>query len=52
MASECTGNSSLPVGDYNWVTSNLNSFRIGLLGGGWSDGANTGGFCWDLSDEV
>lgn len=49
IASECLGNSSLPVGDYNYTTANLNGFRIGLLGGFWYPGAYAGGFGWDLT---
>ena len=48
MASECLGNSSLPVGDYTYITENLNGYRIARLGGGWNRGSNAGGFCWDL----
>lgn len=52
MASECLGNSSLPVGDYTYITQNLNGYRIALLGGGWNYGTNAGGFYWSLSDGV
>lgn len=52
IASECLGNSSLPVGDYTYITINLNGYRIALLGGNWSDGGNAGGFCWYLNDGV
>lgn len=52
MASECLGNSSLPVGDYHWVTQNLNGYRIALLGGRWAYGGGAGGFCWGLADGV
>ena len=52
IASECLGNSSLPVGDYTYVTVNLNGYRIALLGGSWRDGGNAGGFYWDLSSGV
>ena len=52
MASECLGNSSLPVGDYTYITENLNGYRIALLGGGWSSGSNAGGFCWGLNYGV
>lgn len=52
IASECLGNSSLPVGDYTYITVNLNGYRIALLGGGWAYGGNAGGFCWDLSSGV
>lgn len=52
MASECTGNSSLPVGDYTYITQNLNGYRIALLGGSWHYGASAGGFCWYLDNGV
>lgn len=48
IASECLGNSSLPVGDYTYITVNLNGYRIALLGGGWSNGGSAGGFYWSL----
>lgn len=48
MASECLGNSSLPVGDYTYITENLNGYRITRLGGGWYDGSYAGGFYWYL----
>lgn len=43
MASECLGNSSVPVGDYTYVTPNLNAYRIALLGGRWDCGTVGGG---------
>ena len=50
MPSETTGNSSLPVGDYFWCSSNLNSgqsgYRAAPFGGRWSDGTNAGGYYW------
>lgn len=52
MASECLGNSSLPVGDYTYITENLNGYRIALLGGYWVNGSNAGGFCWILTYGV
>lgn len=52
MASECLGNSSLPVGDYTYITENLNGYRITLLGGSWTVGSGAGGFCWLLSNGV
>jgi hypothetical protein len=52
IASECLGNSSLPVGDYTYITVNLNGYRIALLGGGWNHGGNAGGFCWGLNYGV
>lgn len=52
IASECLGNSSLPVGDYTYITVNLNGYRIALLGGSWADGGGAGGFCWALHNNV
>lgn len=52
IASECTGNSSLPVGDYTYITQNLNGYRIALLGGCWSSGGSAGAFCWGLHNGV
>lgn len=52
IASECLGNSSLPVGDYTYITVNLNGYRIALLGGGWSSWDGAGGFCWNLVNGV
>lgn len=52
IASECLGNSSLPVGDYTYITVNLNGYRITLLGGGWSSGGGAGSFYWGLDNGV
>lgn len=52
IASECLGNSSLPVGDYTYITVNLNGYRIPLLGGGWGSGSGAGGFYWYLNGGV
>lgn len=52
IASECLGNSSLPVGDYTYITVNLNGYRIARLGGYWSGGGGAGGFCWYLANGV
>ncbi len=52
IASECLGNSSLPVGDYTYITVNLNGYRIARLGSGWNDGGSAGGFSWALNDGV
>lgn len=52
IASECLGNSSLPVGDYTYITVNLNGYRIARLGGTWSVGGSAGGFCWALNAGV
>ena len=52
IASETDGNSSLPVGDYHWITANLNGYRIALLGGRWYIGGDAGAFCWALYNGV
>lgn len=52
IASECLGNSSLPVGDYTYVTVNLNGYRIARLGGCWDNGGSAGGFGWGLAYGV
>lgn len=52
IASECLGNSSLPVGDYTYITINLNGYRIARLGGSWNDGSYAGGFYWSLAYGV
>lgn len=52
IASECLGNSSLPVGDYTYITVNLNGYRIALLGGHWHYGGSAGGFYWYLNYGV
>lgn len=52
IASECLGNSSLPVGDYTYITVNLNGYRIARLGGGWSNWDFAGGFYWSLDAGV
>lgn len=52
IASECLGNSSLPVGDYTYITENLNGYRIARLGGRWNLWADAGGFCWTLNNGV
>lgn len=52
IASECLGNSSLPVGDYTYITVNLNGYRIARLGGCWAYGGGAGGFYWHLGGGV
>lgn len=52
MPSEIGGTSALPVGDYTYVTANLNGYRIALLGGYWSAGTNAGGFFWSCHNGV
>ena len=52
IASETLGNSSLPVGDYTYLTQNLNGYRIARLGGSWFNWSNAGAFSWYLADGV
>ena len=52
IASETLGNSSLPVGDYIYLTQNLNGYRIALLGGSWGNWSNAGAFYWSLNGGV
>lgn len=52
IASECLGNSSLPVGDYTYITENLNGYRIARLGGRWTHWDTAGGFYWYLNYGV
>ena len=52
IASECLGNSSLPAGDYTYITVNLNGYRIARLGGSWCSGGSAGGFYWYLNSGV
>ena len=52
IASETLGNSSLPVGDYTYLTQNLNGYRIARLGGHWSSWSSAGAFFWALNGGV
>lgn len=52
IASECLGNSSLPVGDYTYITVDLNGYRVAPLGGSWKDSVGAGGFYLALSYGV
>ena len=46
MPSEIGGTNALPVGDYAYITSNLNGYRIARLGGSWYLSDRAGGFYW------
>lgn len=52
MASECLGNSALPVGDYTYITELLNGYRIARLGSRWNYDVNAGPFSWSLAYGV
>ena len=44
--------STKPIGDYHYVTKNLNSYRIAYLGGSWDYSAGAGAFCWGWAAGV
>ena len=52
IPSECTGNSSVPVGDYfyqNYKATDSDGWRGAYLGGRWADSSLAGGFFWTLN---
>lgn len=51
LPSETLGNSSSPVGDYVYVTPNMNSYRICRFGGYWYDTSSAGGFSWNATNS-
>lgn len=52
MPSEVGGTSGGVIGDYEYVTTNLNGYRVSRSGGCWADGAVAGGFDWVLNSGV
>lgn len=50
IASECSGDSALPVGDYFYQVKANESWTVAALGGGWGSGASAGGFYWHVAD--
>ena len=52
LPSEVKGDSALPIGDYYYQNNTWNGYRIALLGGGWYDGVDAGGFYWDVNGGV
>lgn len=52
IASDVGGTANSIVGDYQYVTANLNGYRVARLGGCWDSGANAGGFYWSLNSGV
>ena len=46
MPSETTGDSTLPVSDYSYLTANLSGHRFTQFGGDWVTSYAAGGFCW------
>ena len=49
IPSETAGNSSIPVGDREFCTSNLSAYKIARYGGNWSLGNLAGAFCLDCN---
>ena len=46
IASECSGDSALPVGDYFYQNKVAEYWTVATLGGTWDYGASAGGFGW------
>ena len=49
IASECLGDSALPVGDYFWINPTY-GWLVAQLGAAWGDASGVGGFYWYLND--
>lgn len=50
IASECSGDSALPVGDYFYQVKANESWTVARLGGRWYNGAYAGGFDWGVAN--
>lgn len=50
LASESLGDSNSPIGDYQYIFSNLNGYKTALLSGYWQDNLRAGAFCFSLSN--
>ena len=50
LASESAGNSDSPIGDFQYIASNLNGCKTALLSGYWQDDLRAGAFCFSLSN--
>lgn len=50
VTSETKGNSSLPVGDYFYQNNTYNGIMIVLLGAGWNNRLDAGGFYWGVDN--
>jgi hypothetical protein len=48
---EASGSSAGPVGDYVWVSTNLNGTNVGLIGGRNSTGDRNGPFCYGFDSS-
>ena len=52
IPSETAGNSSIPVGDREFCTSNLSAYKIARYGGNWVLGNPAGAFCLDCNSST
>lgn len=52
MPSEVGDSANSLVGDYAYVVMYYSTFRVVFLGGGWNNGADAGGFSWNLRVSV
>ena len=52
IGSDTGGTSGGIIGDYHYITANINGYRIALLGGRWGSGSIAGGFYWLLANGV
>ena len=52
IGSDTGGKSNGIIGDYHYVSANLNGYRVALLGGYWRTGSDAGGFYWYLHSGV
>lgn len=52
IPSKVGGDSSKPVGDYSYITQNLNSYRCARLSSDWAHGSRVGGFYWNCDGGV
>lgn len=52
IGSDTGGASNGIIGDYHYVTANLNGYKVALLGGRWISGSDAGGFYWVLNNGV
>lgn len=52
IASECSGDSALPVGDYFYQNKVAEYWTVARLGGSWTYGANAGGFHWGVDSAA
>lgn len=52
MPSDVDVNANSVIGDYAYITANLSTFRVVVLGGYWDGGTDAGGFYWYLTRGV